>query len=370
MATRSSFQQLSVGLVVLISLVIFAGTILIIGQETRLFVSKNVYRTNFTDASGLRNGSPVTMSGVRVGTIHRIVLPTDPASEGIEVFMTVDRDFAARVRTGTEARVVFLQIVANEKAVDLTPGDPDGDPLPDGAFIPPAEVDEFIETGRTIADTLEEVTLDLKEILGAIRRGEGLLGKAIVDPNFGEQGLEKLDSALAALSSVLGKIDEGEGLIGRVIADEEFARALSADLREATAGLARVVGRLDRGEGLLGQLTVEDESERLLDDARAASASLREVAEGMERGEGLAGILLRDEQFARRIAGNLDTLTERLASIAGKIDEGQGTLGKLVNDRGLHDDVEQLLAGVRESKLLSWLIRRYHQKGEAPVARE
>ncbi|MDH3283154.1 MAG: MlaD family protein [Acidobacteriota bacterium] len=370
MAVRSALQQLSVGLVVLLSLVIFAGTILIIGQETRLFVAKNTYRTNFTDASGLRVGSPVTMAGVRVGTINRIVLPTDPSSEGIEVFVTVDRDFAVRVREGTEARVVYLQIVANEKAVDLTPGNPDGEPLQDGAFIPPAELDEFLETGRTIADTLEEVTSDLKDILGAISRGEGLLGKAIVDPSFGEEGLEKIDAALTALSSVLQRIDDGEGLIGKAITDEEFARELSADLTEAVGGLARIVDRLDRGEGLLGQLTVGDESDRLLDDARAASASFREVAEGMERGDGLAGMLLRDEQLGRRIAGNLEELTERLASIAGKIDEGQGTLGQLVNERTLHDDVEQLLAGVRDSKLLSWLIRRYHRKGEAPVARQ
>jgi phospholipid/cholesterol/gamma-HCH transport system substrate-binding protein len=368
MSRSSVLHQYTVGLVVLIALTIFAGTILIIGQETRLFVATNRYRTNFSDASGLRVGSPVTMSGVRVGTITTINLPTDPQSQGIEVVLSIDEVFAARVREGTTAKVVFLQIVANEKAVDLNPGDPDKPVLREGAFIPPEPSQEILETGRTIADTLEQVTADLREILGAIRRGEGLLGKAIVDPEFGKEGIEKIDEALDSLNSLLARMERGEGLMGKALADQEFAEQVSSDLAGILAKLASISERLDRGEGLLGQMTVSGESDSLLGDAAAAATALKGVAERLESGEGLAARLVNDRELADRLSFNLDELVQRLASIATKIDQGQGTLGQLVNERTLHDDVEELITGVRSSKLMSWLFRRYHRKGEEELA--
>ncbi|MDQ7088589.1 MAG: MlaD family protein [Acidobacteriota bacterium] len=357
-------RSLAVGLVVILGLAIFMGAVLVVGQETHLFAAKMTYRTNFPDASGLRVGSPVTIAGVRVGTVARIVLPTNPDSEGIEVFLSVDRSYAARVRQGTEASLVILQFVANEKSVDLSPGDPDKNQLGDGAFIPPAVQQAILEQGRTIASTLELATSDLSEILGAIRRGEGLLGKAIVDPEFGTEGLESLQRALDASEALLARVNRGEGLMGRMVSDREFAEAVTADLKTATSGIAAVAQRIERGEGLLGRLSTGSEGEALAEDLRQLGRALRSVADGLEHGEGLAGVLLRDEALAERVSANLDETLARLASISRKIDEGEGTLGLLVNDRGLYDEAQTLVTGVRSSRLASWLIRRYHRRGE------
>ena len=357
-------RSLAVGLIVILGLAIFMGAVLVVGQETHLFAAKVTYRTNFPDASGLRVGSPVTIAGVRVGTVSRIVLPTQPESEGIEVFLSVDKSYAARVREGTEASLVILQFVANEKSVDLSPGDPGKSQLGDGAFIPPAVQQAILEQGRTIASTLELATSDLSEILGAIRRGEGLLGKAIVDPEFGTQGLESLQKALDATEALLARINHGEGLMGRMVADQDFADEVAADLKAATSGIAAVAERIERGEGLIGRLSTGTEGEALASDLRQLGHALASVAESLENGEGLAGVLLRDEGLAERVSANLDETLARLASITRKIDEGEGTLGLLVNDRGLYDEAQTLMTGVRSSRMASWLIRRYHRRGE------
>ncbi len=364
MARRSRVHELAVGLVVLLALVLLAGAILVIGQESRVFTPKVTYRTNFTDASGLRVGSPVTMAGVRVGTVRKIVLPTDPRSEGIEVFLAVDRAYAPRVRQGTTASLVYLQFVANEKAVDLTPGDPNRPPLREGDFIPPVTVEPILETGRTIADTVEQITSDLRDILGAIREGKGLLGKAIVDPEFGKQGIEKLDQALDAANRLLQRVDRGEGLLGKLVADEEFAAAVARDLREAADGLAAMTRNLEEGKGLLGALTAPGREEELLSEVERTVRSLRQLSEALEEGKGLLGVLLRDEELADRVAGRLDEVSARLASILRKIDEGNGTLALLLNDPAVHDELLMLLHGVRSSKTATWLVRRYRDKGE------
>ena len=47
------------------------------------------------------------------------------------------------------------------------------------------------------------------------------------------------------------------------------------------------------------------------------------------------------------LAGRLDSLRAALQSVTGKLDSGQGTLGKLVNDDKLYQDVSGATASIR-----------------------
>jgi phospholipid/cholesterol/gamma-HCH transport system substrate-binding protein len=363
-------RGLFVGIVVTAGFVLFMAAILVVGQQTKLFSPKYTYRTNFPDASGLRVGSPVMMAGVRIGTVSDLILPTNPESEGIEVFLSIDEAYAARVREGTHASLVILQVVANEKAVSLTPGNPEGRQLEDGGFIPPRVQAAILETGRSIATTVEDIATDLREVLAAIRRGQGLVGKAIVDPDFGREGLETVQSSLESLEKLMRRLNQGEGLVGRAMVDDAFASSVVHDLKRGTRSLAEVAARLEEGEGLLGQMTMKSDADGLLEEIHSLSRSMSQVASDLEWGRGLAGRLLKDEELADRVSANLDETLANLASITRKIDQGEGTLGQLVNDRSLHDDAELLVRGVRESRLLSWLIRRYYRKGKEAVEEE
>ena len=55
---------------------------------------------------------------------------------------------------------------------------------------------------------------------------------------------------------------------------------------------------------------------------------------------------------------------EHLASIFEKIDNGQGTLGGLINDPTVHEDIKDILGGAKRSKLLKYLIRQAIQKND------
>ena len=361
--------ELSVGLTVIVALVIVAGAILVLGREARLFSSKVVYRTTFPDAGGLRVGSPVTMAGLRIGNVSRIHLPTDPGSAGVEIFLSVDEAYAPRVRRDTTATPVVLQLVSNEKAIDLTPGSESEPPLMEGDFITPRIPESLFEKGGSIADRFEDIARDLGEILGAIRSGKGLLGKAIVDPEFGREGIERMVGTLAEAQELFHRLAQGEGLVGRMIADRDYAEKVSDDLAAAVAGLRETAGRLARGEGILGQMTSTGRADEFVADLGRVAGALRELAEGLEEGRGLAGRLVGDDALGERVASNLDRTLAHLASITRKIDEGQGTLGLLVNDRELHDDARKLIRGVRQSRIASWLLRRYYRRGSRAEAR-
>jgi hypothetical protein len=46
-----------------------------------------------------------------------------------------------------------------------------------------------------------------------------------------------------------------------------------------------------------------------------------------------------------------------------KLNRGEGTAGKLVNDPSVYESVNDILIGINESKLLRWLIRNRQQSG-------
>lgn len=361
-------QELGVGAVVVAGLALLAAGILWIGQENRVFVRRTGFRTVVTDASGLRAGSPVTMSGVRIGSIDQITLPMNPGANGIVVHFTIDRDFAPRLREGTVARIAILQIVAAEKMLTLTPGDPSKPALRPESLVPVGSASAILETGKNIAETVEQITADLRDILDAIRNGQGLLGKAIVDPEFSRESMDRLGSAIRTTSMLLDRVNRGEGLLGKVLVDQEYSARLTERMGSIADSLAETSRRLQQGQGLLGQMTVNGPADDLLGNMNDFSASLKEVGAALRRGDGLAGLLVSDRERSGRIANNLDQAAANLASITRKVDDGQGTLGLLVNDRSLHDNANQLVTGARQSRMLSWIIRRLNKKGAASRA--
>src|SRR5256712_11972363 len=74
---------------------------------------------------------------------------------------------------------------------------------------------------------------------------------------------------------------------------------------------------------------------------------------------------MEDEAYAHRVLGSLDRAISDLADVAAKLDHGQGTLGKLVNDPSLYHDTKALVGGARKS----WLLRFLGGGGPPPPPR-
>jgi hypothetical protein len=74
-------------------------------------------------------------------------------------------------------------------------------------------------------------------------------------------------------------------------------------------------------------------------------------------------MLLHDEKFGREFTRNLRSFASRLDSIARKLDEGDGTAGRLINDPSIFEAANDVVVGIDESKLLRWLIRNRQKAG-------
>ena len=355
-------RDVMVGTFATLALLVLAIAVMTVGGESRL--TRGVeFRVTFANTDGLRLGSPVKMAGVQVGSVREIHLPMDPKRAGIEVVLSVGKNYGARVREDSVAALRYLQVLSGEKYVEITPGSPSSPALGVGSVIPASGEREFLEQGADIAGNISEITGSLKNILEPLERGEGLLGEMLHDPNFGKEGLAHLRATLENLEVLTARLRRGEGFAGRFLFDKEFARRID-DVSTSLGHLATTMDSVSRREGAVGALLNDGGAgQQAIESLRDAAESFRKAGARLEAREGLIGRLLNDPEYSEKAAADLAAILKNLHEITHRVNTGQGTLGALINERTLHDGLEDVVAGVNDSKFARWLMRHYQKKG-------
>lgn len=361
--SRKTSRDVAVGAMFALALIILALAVMALGDGSNLFRKQVHYVVVMPSVEGMGVGSPVKMSGVQIGSVTGVSLAKDPSRSGIEVDIGIDADYRQRIREDSTAALRILQLLSGEKFVEVFAGDASRPELSAGAEIGLREDPELFAQATAASQNINDISVSLKNILRSLESGEGMLGQMITDPNFGKEGLESFKGALENLEGLTRDLRSGKGFVGRLINDEAFATKIDS-LGDAVEGLARIVERVDADQGAIGELLREDGSgKQAVNDLADAASSLKSVAARLESDRGFLGRLLNDEAYSEKLAADFQALLANLAEVSDKINHGDGTLGALVNERTLYDGVEEVVAGVNDSKFARWLMRHYQKKG-------
>jgi phospholipid/cholesterol/gamma-HCH transport system substrate-binding protein len=174
----------------------------------------------------------------------------------------------------------------------------------------------------TRADVFGATTVDL------------LPGQALVMLQSGDTIRGVAQTALPDLAAELG----GQARVLLASADSLLSPTAVADLR-ATASV--LPGTAQQLQDAFAELTL-------------AASSLRRMAEELERaqaGAGAGATLTEVRTSARAATTALTTMDQSLsafASVMAKVDQGEGTLGRLVNDTTLYGELSTVLREIRE----------------------
>lgn len=101
----------------------------------------------------------------------------------------------------------------------------------------------------------------------------------------------------------------------------------------------------------------------MVDSLQATADGLSGFSRELSSGSGLLPRLVKDEAFAKDLMRDLARISSSLARVAEKVDRGEGTAGRLVNDPAVYEAIDDVLVGVDESKLLRWLVRNRQRSG-------
>jgi phospholipid/cholesterol/gamma-HCH transport system substrate-binding protein len=277
-----------------------------------------------------------------------------------------------------DLRRVARQASETVRRVDGLLGDPQVAGLAGEARRTLTEARQAMErVGRVVREVEEG-----KGLLHALVYGESRLVQDL-DGLLGRAGAlaARADSLVARVDGLIAGVERGEGAVGVLLRDAEGARA-ARRLVAAAEDLARGVERARDADGLLKALVFDPEGKAIVADVREMARHFREVTARVARGEGLLGSLTQPgtEGAARQLADGLaglgrlaDSLAgdarlgealadlraamANLKDITGRVEAGEGTLGGLIQDPTVYENLAAFLEGAQRSLLLRTLIR-------------
>jgi phospholipid/cholesterol/gamma-HCH transport system substrate-binding protein len=322
--TRSlAWAQLKIGLVALVAIALAILMIFLVSGEGGMFWQRYNLKTVFTEIPGLKEGAPVRVAGVEVGSVTGLEFIGDR----VEVTMQLSKEHQSRVTDTSTASLGSVSLLG-EAAVDITPSSR-GTPIPEWGYVP---------SGRAVgslADVTTQATRGLEEatrLIAGIREGRGTVGRLFTD----DQLYREINAFVDAAESVARNLSEGRGTIGRLTRDPTAAKALEGSL----SNLEAVTGRIRSGEGSLGRLLNDD---ALAKSLSSTTSNLDAVTSRLSRGEGTAGKLISDEALYNR----LNSMAERLDKVTASLQQGQGTAGQLLQDKQLYENMNGAVGELR-----------------------
>ena len=314
---RSSFiswDQLKVGVLIVIAVVILAFAAVRLGQAGNLFGKRYQLVSFVANASGLRLGGPVTVAGQLAGSIKDIqFLPPDQdTTRNLRLLLEIDRKLSDQVRADSRAKIKTMGLLG-DKVFDISVGTPryrtlhEGDTL---AIAPSIDYEAVVQQASSAINEVVGLTRDLKKVTGGITRGEGTLGQLVTN----RQLYDQLNGTLARTSALMTRLESPRGTIGRLLDDPQLYYSLNRTVASA--------------DTIIRQIT---------------------------SGNGSVGKLLRDDT----LYVHLVSVVARADSLVGAMASGTGTMQKLFTDQQLYD---QLLKTVTELNNVLIDVRRDPQR--------
>lgn len=103
--------------------------------------------------------------------------------------------------------------------------------------------------------------------------------------------------------------------------------------------------------------------DQLLANLNRAASNLVVITDGLKSKTGLW-----HEMVAGTSGEKVSKATGHLEGILRKVNAGEGTLGALINDPTVYEDLKALMGGAKRSSILKYFMRQFIESGEVPDA--
>jgi phospholipid/cholesterol/gamma-HCH transport system substrate-binding protein len=341
-------RQVKVGLFVILGLTLTMVAVFLIGNTRGLWQSKVTYMTAFQDVAGLKPGAPVRMGGLDIGAVTGVGHGTNPGDPRVFVSLAISTKESARIRVDSVARVANKGLLG-DKMIELTPGSPDATSHDPKQLVSSEEPSDVFSMANKVAAAAQQ----------AIER-LGPLATTLGDPKLSAD----IAGSLADVHTLLDATVHGDGTVHRLFFDHREADELSQLLTRLDGASQRLDGiladtqdvttHLREGPGIAHALFYDGEISR---DAAGTLAELHGDLQAIREGNGLAHALLYGDTSSQHVMSNLNAMSDDLRAIVGDVRRGKGTLGALLVDPTLYEDLRSAVGNVERNEVLRALVR-------------
>ncbi len=279
----------------------------------------------FNDISGLEKKAEVKIAGVKIGWVESIELVEDHEYQAKANIMILKK----YILHSDAHAIVRQEGLLGTKYLEVIPGDPYLPHLHAGQALgkpgrAPASVDEILYKVQSIATNVDDVTSSLREVIG------------------GDRGRDELRLTMEHLNRAAERIADFTEMLDRTLShNEDTINTILSDIRDIASDMKDTVPHLGQD---LSRLSNKLETDFL----PAFKNSIEKVSEVFDRDFHTITYQLEHTTNALESAAiEAKNGFKNITSIAEKIDEGKGLIGKLVNEDEAYFDLKQAVGGLK-----------------------
>ncbi|MCX6119968.1 MAG: MlaD family protein [Proteobacteria bacterium] len=286
--------EFKVGVFTIVSLVTLGYMLFVLNPNLLKDSNRKKYHTILNDAAGIVPKTHVKTNGVTVGKVYDVALEVNSTKITIEVDSNIKIPKGSHIEVRTRGLLgdVYLEIVRV------------------------ADTGEYINEGELIQRSQDQMDM------GGLVQLAGQIGKDV-------------KQITGTLAGVIGS-KNGEMSVRNILDNIE---QLTADLRKSGAAIRGAIG--DNPEAVENIVLNLDKT---LVNLRKFSANLNDVLDDQNK-----------DKLNRIIASFDDSMvdvkgaTKNIRLISEKIEKGEGTIGRLINDDTTLDQIEGAVKDIREA---------------------
>ncbi len=317
-----------VGLFVLIAIGVLCTIVFLLGGEQSYFEKNYTLKTSFKNTAGLIKGAAVRLSGVRIGAVTDLGFANDPVGDKvINLTMLINKEGMSRLNPDSRA-TIKTEGLLGDKFIEILPGqEPPLTVLPDTLTIESQTPIEFASIIGQSGDLITNI-ISISKSLDKIVKGIGE-GKNLENIN---QTIASVKASSEALQENMEAIATGNGILNTMIYGPRDKSGGKID-ENTLVKLNKTVSKLDT---LLNQIN-NGQIDTTLSNISVASGELKETM------------------------ANFNEISEMLRG-------GEGTLGALIIDPSIYDNLKGILGEAERSKFVRAAVRYLVDEEEVNAA--
>jgi phospholipid/cholesterol/gamma-HCH transport system substrate-binding protein len=293
-------KEARIGLLVAVALLIFiAGFYFLKGAN--LFSGETEYYAYFDDVQGLQTSSGVQVKGLTVGRVVAITL--NEADGKVKVLLAVSKK--TKVTEGSSIRLASADLLGTKVLkLDVAKGDKE---LAEESVLPAivegslidnlsGEIAPLVTDIRHVVSTLDTVLLGVNSMLNEDTR------------QHLSNSMASLDVTLKNFSALSEKLNSESNQLASVIRN---ANSITTNLANSNQQITNIMKNADNISGQLANAPIET----TVKDLQATIKQLNGIMNKINNNEGSLGMLVNDKALHDNLSESLKTLNALMADI-------------------------------------------------------
>ncbi|MBI5178128.1 MAG: MCE family protein [Nitrospinae bacterium] len=324
--------------------VLFWLTFSIGGKKLFSVTGKKSFIVYFKTITGVTEKSDVRMAGVKIGEVKKVELENYRAkvTVGLHGDYDVPDDSVATVQG---------KGLLGEKFIEIRPGFSPTYVSNGGVLansIPPSNIDDMVAKLSAALDDIKTVTNSLSESFGSEEGKQGL--KSIISnlSNLSKDLNDVVGGNKEKLTQIITNVDKATAVLQLILTENrENLRGSISNLNSMSKSFA------EKAPDLLEHL--DQAASGIRDMVSDNRTNLKDSMSNIKEASGnFNGVLVENRENFKVAMANLKTSSEKLdeimasvKKITAKIEKGEGTIGKLVQEEEVYNGLNETLEGAK-----------------------